>query len=457
MTVALETPPVPLADRPPATAAAHAATSPGRRRFWWWLGAIVLVALAWRVLYVVLFTRYENAHLYDAAWYELQALTLTSGHFFSVPFSTGPDAGHPPLTSLVITPVTYFFKLHQGATPQRLTMAVLGAVVVLLTGLLARSLAGPRVGLVAAAVAAAYPNMWMPNGIVMSETLTMLFVALILLGVYRLLRAPTWQTAALVGLAVGLEMLVRAELVLLVPCLVVPAALVVPGVPWPRRLLLAGVAVLVAALTVGPWVGRNLAAFADATFLSTGEGPVLAGANCPSTYYGPSIGGWSITCSIDVPHAHDQSVESARQEAAGLRYARHHLGQLPLVVLAREGRVWDVFEPVQMAHGTVGEGRPVPASLGGMFSYYALVPFAFLGILALRRRGVRVWPLLVIAAVVTVVAAVTYGLIRFRAEFEVPFVVLAAVGLEAAARRALGAVRRHRRGAAAGERPAAAA
>ncbi len=425
-----------------------------RRRFRLALGGIVLVALAWRVLYVLLFTRYENAHLYDDGWYDLQALALSTGHFFSVPFGTGPDAAHPPLTSIVLVPVTYLFGLHQGETPQRLTMAALGTVVVLLTGLLARSLAGPRVGLVAAAVAAAYPSMWLPNGIVMSETLTMLFVALVLLGVYRLFRAPTWQTAVLVGLAAGLEMLVRAELALLVPCLVVPAILALRGVPWSRRFLLAGLAVLVAALTVGPWVGRNLASFEEATFLSTGEGPVLAGANCPSTYYGPAIGSWSITCSIDVPPAAEQSVESARQAAAGLHYAEHHLRRLPLVVLARVGRVWDVFRPVPMAHQTVDEGRPVPGSLAGLCSYYVLVPFAVLGAVALRRRRVRVWPLLVIAGVVTLVAAASYGLVRFRAEFEVPFVVLAAVGLEAAVRRVGRRVSRWGRPRGAARRPA---
>jgi hypothetical protein len=189
--------------------------------------------------------------------------------------------------------------------------------------------------------------------------------------------------------------------------------------------------VLVALVVVGPWVGRNLATFHDTTLLSTGEGPVLAGANCPATYSGPGLGSWSLICSIPVSHTNDQSVHSARQAAAGLRYARHHLGRLPVVVLARVGRLWDFYEPFQMVHVDVNEGRPVPASLAGLYSYYLLFAAGLVGVVALRRRRIRVWPLLSLAGVVTVVAATSYGMVRFRAEFEVALVVLAAAGLEA--------------------------
>lgn len=446
MTTALDASPRPAAARSPG------AGEPGGwdgRRFPVALAAVVALALAWRVAYVLCWTRYDVSHVYDDVWYDLQAQGLLNGHFFSVPFGGGPDAAHPPLTSLVLVPVTAVFGLHPGIAPQRLTMAVLGAAVVLCTGLLGRAVAGPRVGIVAAAVAAAYPNMWMPSGIVMSETLTMLLVALLLLGIYRLFRAPTVANAALVGLACGLAMLTRAELALYVPFLVVPAALAPRGVPGSRRLLLAGVAVGVAVVVVAPWVGRNLASFKDATFLSTGEGPVLLGANCPPTYFGTGTGGWAITCVVDTSGAGDQSVVSARQASVGIHYATHHLGRLPMVMLARVGRVWDAFRPVQMLQSTVNEGRPVPAALAGLVCYYVLVPLAVVGTVVLRRRRTRVWPMLVIAAAVTLVAAAGYGQVRFRAELEVPLVVLAAVGIDAAVTRAAGLRRR-------GPRPGAA-
>ncbi len=82
-----------------------------------------------------------------------------------------------------------------------------------------------------------------------------------------------------------------------------------------------------------------------------------------------------------------------------------------------------------MVHVDVNEGRPVPASRAGLFAYYALLPAAVIGIVAMRRRRVTLWPLLVPALVVTLSSMVGFGQVRFRAEFEVSLVVLAATGL----------------------------
>ena len=86
---------------------------------------------------------------------------------------------------------------------QRLTMTVFGAGVVLVIGLLGRAVAGDRAGLVAAGIAAVYPNLWINDGLVMSETLATLAVALAILLTYRFIRAPRWSTAAWVGVACG--------------------------------------------------------------------------------------------------------------------------------------------------------------------------------------------------------------------------------------------------------------
>jgi 4-amino-4-deoxy-L-arabinose transferase-like glycosyltransferase len=401
-------------------------------RFWLPLGIVGLIALGIRLSYVFLVTRHENGHTYDALYYSLQSYLLSLGHFFETPpFAVGPDAAHPPLTSLVLIPVSYFFGVPHDALPQRLTMVVLGTAVVLTVGLLGRRVAGARVGVIAAALAAVYPNFWIPNGIVMSETLSMLVMAVILLCLYRLLASPTWTNAALAGAACGVEMLVRAELLLLVPFLLVPAALVCRRPGRLVRLGLAALAVMAAGLAVGPWVGRNLATFRDATYLSTGDGPVLLGANCPSTYYGPGIGLWSLGCSRKVRPGPDQSVTSARQVDAAKTYIKKHSGRLPLVAVVRAARLWDFYAPVQMARLDVNEGRPVPASIAGLAVYYALLPVAAGGIVALRRRRRVQWPLLVPAGVLTLVAVVDYGLVRFRAPFEISLVVLAAAAVDA--------------------------
>ena len=174
------------------------------------LGVITVFALAFRVGYVLLVTVKENNKIYDALWYGVTGNGLAQGQFFRTPFGTTPSAAHPPLTSLIIGGVTLPFGAHPGTGLQRLTMAVLGAGVVLCVGLVGRAVAGPWVGLTAAGLAAVAPNFWIPNGILMSETPAMLLMALILLAVVSLLRRPTYTRAVLLGVACGAEALTRA-------------------------------------------------------------------------------------------------------------------------------------------------------------------------------------------------------------------------------------------------------
>ncbi|MGB7053512.1 MAG: glycosyltransferase family 39 protein [Acidimicrobiales bacterium] len=402
--------------------------SPGRFRAW--LTGIVATALGLRVGYVLLFTRYENKSLYDAFWYQVMAEELRIGEFFRVPLGTAPSAAHPPLTSLLLGAVYFVVGLHgDTSTIPRLTEAVLGALVVLFVGLLGRSIAGGRVGLVAALLTALAPDFWIPSGIVMSETPAMLLMALILLAIVRYLRAPGLWRAALIGVACGAEALVRAELILFVPTLLLPAVLAARTVPLRQRMGQLGLGLLATLLVLAPWVGRNLAAFTDPTYLSTGNGLALRGANCPQAYYGSQLGSWVITCAISNGGPGDESVLSARKTHAAVQYAEHHLSRLPVVVLARVGREWSFYRPAQEAYIESGEGRPVPATNAGTAVYYLMLPLTVAGIVIFRRRRIRQWYLLVPAGVLILVCAVFYGLIRFRAPFEVCMAVLAAAPL----------------------------
>jgi 4-amino-4-deoxy-L-arabinose transferase-like glycosyltransferase len=398
--------------------------APGRFRAW--LAGIVAAALLLRVGYVLLFSRYENGKLYDAFWYQYMADEFRYGRFFRLP-AGNLSAAHPPLTSLLLGAVNLVVGLPGGITTvPRLTEAVLGALVVLFVGLLGRDIAGGRVGLVAALMAALAPDFWLPSGIVMSETPAMLLMALILLAIVRYQRAPGLLRAALIGVACAAEALVRAELILFVPTLLLPAVLATRTVPFRQRMGQLGLALLATALVLAPWVGRNLATFTDRTYLSTGNGLALLGANCPQTYYGPELGSWAFGCAIEHRGPGDESVLSARKTHAAVQYADHHLPRLPVVVLARIGREWGFFRPAQEAYIESGEGRPVPATNAGTAVYYVMLALTVAGIVIFRRRRIRQWYLLVPAGVLILVCAVFYGLIRFRAPFEVCMAVLAA-------------------------------
>lgn len=422
----------PAAPSPPSPTASTAGAL-SRRSFYLSLAAISMSALAVRVVYVLAVTRHQHGPLYDSFWYYSTATELRWGEFFRAPFSLVPTAAHPPMTAMLLGVASYV--VGTGVTSLLLVMAVLGTGVVVCVGLLGRTVAGPWVGLVAAGLAAIAPNFWMPSGILMPETPAMLFMALILMAVVRVTRRPTVGGAVLLGLACGIEVLVRAELILFVPGLLIPAVLLARGISGQRRVLLIVVGLLATTLVLAPWVGRNLATFRDATYISTADGGTLLGSNCPQTYSGPDIGLWSLTCASKVGGKGDESVRSARKLHAAVQFIEHHLGRLPVVVLARVARQWELYQPAQMAQLEVHEGRPYGASLAGLGFYYALLPFAAAGIVLLRRRGIAQWFLLVPAGVVTIVAALFCALIRYEAPFEVCLVILAAAGMVMLARR----------------------
>ena len=76
--------------------------------------------------------------------------------------------------------------------------------------------------------------MWVPDGSLMAETVAIFTTALALYWAYRYWHEPSWQKLAIVGIAAGAGALSRSELVLIVPLMVVPLAVLVPG-PEPRR------------------------------------------------------------------------------------------------------------------------------------------------------------------------------------------------------------------------------
>ena len=146
----------------------------------------------------------------------------------------------------------------------------------------------------------------------------------------------------------GLAALGRDELALLVPLILIPLALAA-RLRWQRRLALAGLGSLAAVVVVAPWVGYNLTRFDEPTFISSGFGITLASANCDKTWSGPFEGYWSLPCSLATPvdvHA-DESVQSAQAQAYALHYIRTHESRLWRVELARLGRAFGVFHPLQ--------------------------------------------------------------------------------------------------------------
>lgn len=416
----------------------------GRSRFVAVLGVILLVALGVRVAYV-LGVAQDDEHFYDAAYYELQARTIVDGHGYTDPFQylpgaphrSTPAADHPPLTVFALVPAVAIgnglgLDAEDTQLMMRFEIMFVGLGAVLLIGLLGRELAGDRTGLIAAGIAAVYPYLWVNDGLIMSEAFATAAVAGALLLMLRLLRNRTLSLALGLGLVCGLAALARAELLLLAPLLGLPLFVSLKDLAWSRRFAIVGTIAAGTLLLVGPWVAYNLSRFDDPTLLSTNDGTAMLASNCESAFYGSATGLTDLSkCIPKVAPAGDQSVVSRIYRTQAIDYMKAHKSRTPVVVLARVGRDWGLFRPGDMLDWNKAEGRPSWVTGLGMVFYYPILAFAIAGIVVLKRRRTRQWPILMPPLIVTVGTLLSYGQTRFRVPAEPSLVILAAVAIAA--------------------------
>ena len=367
----------------------------------------------------------------DGFYYSFFANTLASGHWFVHPFTGAPTADHPPLTVLVLAPASWLF----GSTfAQRVTMVLVGTATVAIIGVVGRRIGGNRVGLVAALIALANPNLWINDSLTMSESLAALFVALLVWSGLALADEPTLRRSLVTGMTLGFTLLARSELGWFIPLMVLPILLGARAISWPTRARLAAVTLVCAGLVLTPWIAWNATRFAKPVWLSNNAGSAISGANCDATYFGRGIGGWNLECGTanDQPDA-DGSENSSRGVSAGLSYVRHHLGRLPIVVLAREGRTFGFYQPQAEVDANVFEGRPRAASWAALIAFWLLLIPSAIGMRTIARRRPRAstWPFFACIACSLLTAATFYGIPRFRISLDVAMCVLAAIPIAA--------------------------
>lgn len=377
----------------------------------------------------------------DAFFYHLGARLLVEGHGFiePAPFINGvveQSASHPPLYLLWLAIPTSVGL--DGPVSHMLWSSVVGVGTVVFVGLTGREVAGARAGLIAAVLAAVYPNLWIFDGFVVSETMAIFMAMLSVYLAYRFLRAPSFWRAAGLGLSCGIAALARAELVLLLPLLVLPCVLFTRRTDEMQKLkelVAAGVAAVIA---MGPWIGFNLVRFEKPVFLSTGLEPTMLGANCDTTYYGNLTGYFSPDCTEKAAREYkrgdDQSERNEISRRVVFDYISDHKARAPVVVFARWGRITGLYRPWnQVQLDRVIEGREGWAALASLFSFYAVALLAIAGaVIVRRRRRVPLFPLLVPPGIVLFAVAISLGSNRYRASAEGALVVLAAVAIDRA-------------------------
>ena len=321
---------------------------------------------------------------------------------------------------------------------QRLTMAFFGAGVVVLIALIGRTVAGDRAGLIAAAIAALYPNLWMNDGLIMSETLATAGG-----GGGDPARVPLRPNAHVAERALGRrhhrdrDAAPAPSSVCCCRSWCCPSRCSQRALALGRRLVLVVVSCLAALVVVSPWLIANLTRFDEPVLFSSNDGLTICGANNDGTYYGSGTGLWAIQ---DCGGVQPRVAERAR--ARGVDAVERP---------PREGPRLHHRPPRPPARGGGGTGRaglePLRARLHGELQPQRGA--RDLGVVArvrrrsgcwcrspspgrviLRRRKVPITPLVAQFVVVTVTAVAIYGLVRFRIPAEVSIVVLSAVAVD---------------------------
>jgi Dolichyl-phosphate-mannose-protein mannosyltransferase len=408
------------------------------------LALITVAGLALRLVYAVGFRRHAPVGG-DAYFYHHSANLLAAGHGFINPFvwlTRGirvQAADHPPLYVAYLT----FFSLVglRGTVSHLVASCLLGAASVPVLGLVGRRVGGPAVGLTTAAVAVVYPNIWASDGMLLSETAAILCTALVLLAAYGYADHPSCRRAGMLGGALALAALSRAELMLLAILVVAPLTMLRGSRSWRDRVRELVLAVAACIVLLAPWVGYNLHRFERPVYLSTGLEVTMSISNCDSVYYGPFIGFWDIRCAVDRAAAAgmgvttDESLLSDVYWRDSIAYMRAHVRHVPKVLLARWGRMSGLYRPIQQTNlDVLPGGRDRFVAVAGWLTWYPLAALGAGGIAALRRRHVPVYPLLGPFAVTLLTVTVTFAATRYRAPADGALCVLAAVGLVAGVR-----------------------
>ena len=254
------------------------------RRWYLKLSIVCTAGLIFTIAWILISHRHAVA-AGDAYYYHNQAALIFGGQGWFINPSLylqdhlliSQSAQHPPLWTLALVFADAIGL--KSYLSQLLFACFVGTGAVFMTGMAGREAAGPRVGLIAALIAALYPNYWMNEATGLSETLVLLLVASVIFESMRLWRRPSLFRAGVLGVLCALAAMARAEQVLLIAVVLVPLALLLRGVTLRRRLVISGVGVVASLLTLGPWVGFNLSRFSHPEFISTGLGGTLIAAN----------------------------------------------------------------------------------------------------------------------------------------------------------------------------------
>lgn len=351
----------------------------------------------------------------------------------------GPTAYYAPAYPYLIAGIDELTG-HTGATAndsagvhaQRITQAVIGTFIVILIGLIAYELFGSTVALVALAMAAVYPVFVALSAVLTAENvLTMLE----LLATWLVLRAlkdnGKLRFVALAGVAIGLATLTHTNGVLLLIPLGIGASNI-PGIGGPRRFIGPATLVLVALLTMVPWLLRDENVMHHFVPISDEAGITLIGTyNASSAHANPSYR-WQYFANLREFRKIAREAHRMREIALDsklLHFTEQYVTKHPTAPLEVAFDNGLRLLELEGSHAWRASAASIGISGGtaqiGVLSFWLLAVLAIVGAFMPQVRGTPGWLWLIPVVMALSVLFVNAETPRFRETID-PFLILLA-------------------------------
>lgn len=349
----------------------------------------------------------------DAAQYLRIAHNFAIGHGIADYYpqvKIHPTAFRPPLYPALLGGLFKLFGTHLAVA--QAANAVLGACVVILASIVATRIAGPRVGLAAAAVVALTPSLVANDLVPLSEPLSLV----LFLSVVLLLFDRRWVAA---GFASGLLMLTRPS---------GPALLAVAGVwlvskaGWKAAFRLGAAAVV----TVAPWVVRNQLRL-HAPVLVTSNGFNVNAVYSPEALADQAF----VDATVDPRFGWLPAVDEAEWDRTlahhGIYGARTHPAAAAQLVARNAGQMAELLPRYNRGAEWL-DGRNLRLRALTLPIFYLTTIVGLLGVWR-HRHNPDVILLVVLAAALVVPSVLTVTAPRLRAPLDLALAIAAALAL----------------------------
>lgn len=402
--------------------------------------AIFCLALFVRVLYNNTVARYYYP-LHDSLFYQTIGLNLIKEHCFCLhPYIS--TVYRAPLWPFIIAGLSLIFG--PGDYFARLFLCCIGSGTCVLVYLFARDLFSQRIGIIAGIAAAIYPELYIYDGWLYTESLYIFLLFAICYVLFRIQRARTDKIGLWLccGALLGLLSLTRPNGMLVIGFVIAWAIVMVWLKVLKRRPAITGflAAALLACVLVAPWTVRNYLVSHSFIPVATGDGTVLLGAYNDQILTNPNyLGTWidPLKSRPDVAKPYPlftctPPCEVARENAykdAAIQWIKGHLNLMPNLLAQHFINLW---RPATSEADLPIDRFPNQRSSQIVLAMMETFPIPIF-ILAVLGLAITLWKwreLLFIYAIIALTigqAIIFYGSARFRAPIE-PMLILLAAG-----------------------------